>query len=82
MEEIIRIGKAENIKLDDDILQNSLEKIEKFPYETKTSFQRDFETPGKRDERDLFGNTLFKLSKKHKVEIPEIERTYNNLISR
>ena len=80
MEEIIQLGQAENIVFSNNILQVSLEKANSFPYETKTSFQRDFETPGKRDEIELFGNTLFNLSQKHNVTISEIEATYSKLI--
>lgn len=76
MAEIIKLGQAEKIVFPEDILQTSLEKAKEFPYETKTSFQRDYETVGKRDERDLFGNTLLKLSIKHNIAIPEIRNTY------
>lgn len=81
MEEIIRLGQAENIVFPTEILQISLEKAKSFPYETKTSFQRDFEAPEKKDERELFGNALFELSKKHQIKISEIEDTYKKLLS-
>lgn len=81
MEEIIELGKAEGIVFTDEILQVSLDKAKSFPYETKTSFQRDYETPGKKDERELFGDTLFKLGKKHDISISEIEDTYGMLFN-
>ena len=81
MEEIIRVGQAENIVFSEDILQISLEKAKSFPYETKTSFQRDFEVPEKKDERDLFGKALLELGMKHNITIPEIEETYAKLLS-
>lgn len=50
-----------------------------FPYDTKTSFQRDFEIPTKLDERALFGKSLIKLSKKHNICIPNIKMTYERI---
>ncbi|MBQ8730908.1 MAG: 2-dehydropantoate 2-reductase, partial [Lachnospiraceae bacterium] len=72
MKEIVRLGEAENIAFSEDIVQISLEKAKSFPYETKTSFQRDFETPEIIDERDLFGSTLLKIGAKHNVVVSEI----------
>ena len=81
MEEIIQLGQAEGIVFTDEILQISLDKAKSFPYETKTSFQRDYEMLGKKDERELFGDTLFKLGKKHSIAISETEATYKGLLN-
>lgn len=79
MMEIISISKCENIDLPENILDISFNKAYKFPYDTKTSFQRDFEIPTKLDERRLFGESLIKLSKKHNISIPNIKRTYESI---
>lgn len=80
MQEIIQLGKAEKIPFSKDILKISLNKAKTFPYGTKTSFQRDYENPQKRDEREIFGETLFSLSSKHNIKIPAIKYTYAKII--
>lgn len=79
MKEIICLGEAEGISFSEDILQRSIEKANNFPYDTKTSFQRDFETAGKKDERELFGQTLFRIGEKHNISLPNIEAAYEKL---
>lgn len=81
MKEIISLGQAERISFSEDILQRSIEKAKNFPYNAKTSFQRDFETVGKKDERELFGQTLFRLGEKHGIKIQNIEDAYEKLIN-
>lgn len=50
-----------------------------FPYETKTSFHRDFNIKNKKDERDLFGGTLLRMSRKYSTEAKVSEEVYDNL---
>lgn len=79
MKEIISISKCENINLPENILDISFSKAYKFPYNTKTSFQRDFEILTKPDERKLFGESLIKLSEKHNILIPNIKQAYESI---
>lgn len=50
-----------------------------FPTEAKPSFQRDFENPLKKNEKELFVDTLLKISEELGVEVPMIKK-YNNLL--
>ncbi len=61
MNEIVNIALKKNINLPSTIIDDSYEKGRKFPYETKTSFQRDFEIMNKPDERDIFGGIIIRL---------------------
>lgn len=70
MSEIAEIAKKQDISLPADIVQESFKKAKSFPYETKTSFQRDFEQKDKPDERDLFGDTIIRLGEALGVETP------------
>ena len=63
MVEIVSIAERKGIALPDDIIPTSLEKANRFPYETKTSYQRDVETEGKQNEGDLFGETIIRMGK-------------------
>lgn len=70
MSEIAEIAKKQGIRLLADIVEESVKKAKSFPYDTKTSFQRDFEQKDKPDERDLFGDTIIRLGEFFGVETP------------
>jgi len=70
MDEITQLAKKIGVKLPETIIADSYHKGHDFPYETKTSFQRDFESVDKPDERDLFGGTILRLGKEFHVDTP------------
>jgi len=70
MEEIAALAARKDIRLPPDIVDRSMEKGRAFPHGTKTSFQRDFENPGRRDERDLFGDTVIRMGRETGVKTP------------
>ncbi len=76
------ISKAENISLPDNIVDLSYLMAENFPYEAKTSFQRDFELKGKPDERELFGQTIIDLGLKHGIDTTVTKSVYQELYKR
>jgi len=82
MKEVVLIGKAKNIDFEQDIVEKTLQKAQNFPYETKTSFQRDYEKGNTRNEGDIFGGTLIRLAKEHDISIPTITEVYGVLMAR
>lgn len=76
MKEIESLSKAENIMLPDDIVNSSYLMAKNFPYEAKTSFQRDFEVPDRPDERELFGQTILNLGVKHGIKTTITSEVY------
>jgi len=82
MKEVILIGKAKNIDFEPDIVKKTIQKAQKFPYETKTSFQRDYEKGKTRHEGDIFGGTLIRLAKEDNISIPTITEVYGELMAR
>ena len=72
MKEVVLIGKAKNIDFKQDIVEKTIQKAKNFPYESKTSFQRDYEKGNTRNEGDIFGGTLIRLAKEHNISIPTI----------
>lgn len=79
MKEIVTIAERDNIKFDSECINNLLNKAKLFPYETKTSFQRDIENKNKKDERDLFCRTLIRKAEMHKLKIPQISQCCNEI---
>ncbi|HNZ61247.1 MAG TPA: 2-dehydropantoate 2-reductase [Methanofastidiosum sp.] len=74
--EIKLIADKKRVSLDRDVIKNSIEKARSFPYETKTSFQRDVENPKKKNERDLFGGTIIRLGKEYCIDTKYTEKYY------
>jgi 2-dehydropantoate 2-reductase len=70
MKETYRLAIAKGVNLQESIIGESYNKGRNFPYETKTSFQRDFEIMDRPDERDLFGGAIIRMGKKFGIETP------------
>lgn len=79
MEEICSIASARGVILPPSIVEDSLGKGGKFPFEAKTSFQRDFEKTDKPDERDLFGGTILRMGKELGIPVEATEGIYRLL---
>ncbi len=79
MKEIESISRAENIRLPENIVDSQFLMAKNFPYEAKTSFQRDFELKDKPDERELFGQTIIDFGAKHGIDTPIVKNVYQEL---
>ncbi len=73
------IADKEEIKLMENIVNISYDKAKAFPYETKTSFQRDYEKGNKRDERDTFGKTIIDMAEGHNINCELVKNIYEKL---
>jgi 2-dehydropantoate 2-reductase len=81
MEEIQTISEKLNIPLPQNIVEKSLLKAQDFPFEAKTSFQRDVEKKGVVNEGDLFGGTIIRLGDKLNVPVPTTKEVYSRFIN-
>jgi 2-dehydropantoate 2-reductase len=79
MREIVRIAERRQIALPAGIVGDSLEKANNFPYETRTSYQRDIETKGNLNEGDLFGRTILRMGLELKVPTPVTRSLYSKI---
>jgi len=79
MTEIVLLARKKGMELAEDVVDSSLAKAGSFPFETKTSFQRDVETKGSRNEADLFGGTIIRSGKTLGVETPITRSVYAKL---
>lgn len=73
MLECARLARQSGVNLPEDIVEASLAKARGFPHAARTSFQRDYENPGKRDERDLFSGAMIRMAERLGTEVPEIK---------
>jgi 2-dehydropantoate 2-reductase len=79
MNEVVEIALKKHVPLPATIIEDTFTKAKSFPYETKTSFQRDYETADKADERDIFGGTIIRLGKQLGTRTAFTEKIYNSI---
>lgn len=82
MHEIFEIARAKGIELPTDIIEKSINRANDFPYDTRTSYQRDVESRGKINEGDLYGGTIVKEGKSLGVPTPVTSSIYSEIQSR
>jgi len=79
IKEIVLVATKIGIPLPQDIVGTAINKATSFPFETKTSFQRDFEVREKADERELFAGTILKRAKSLGIVTPKTEELFEKL---
>lgn len=80
MQEIAFVADALKIELPPDIIETSFSKANQFPFETKTSFQRDVEAKGRQSEWDLFGGTVIRYAEKFNIPANNTKETLDKLL--
>lgn len=79
MNVIYEISKKKGIKLSSDCMEIAYKKALDFPYDTKTSFQRDYEKKRNKDERESFGGIIIQLAKEYNIDATIVGEVYNRL---
>ena len=82
MQEIYCIAKGKGIDLPPGIIEESINKANNFPYDTKTSYQRDVETKVNINEGDLYGGTIIKEGKALGIPTPVTTSIYTEIQNR
>jgi 2-dehydropantoate 2-reductase len=77
MEEIAALAERKDVDLPADVVIETYQHGRDFSYESKTSFQRDFEKANKPDERDLFADTILRLGSQLGIETPVTGELWN-----
>jgi len=74
MKEIIQLGRKQGIDLKMDLIDKTIAFIGLYPYDARSSFQRDLEQERGRDEGDIFGVTLIRMGRELNIPTPMTER--------
>jgi 2-dehydropantoate 2-reductase len=82
MTEIYSIAQAKSIALPADIVATSVAKAHNFPYEARTSYQRDFESARRFNEGDLYGGAILREGRATGVPTPLTASVYKQICSR
>jgi 2-dehydropantoate 2-reductase len=80
MHEIVSLAEAQAIFLPHNVIALSLRKATQFPYDTKTSFHRDIESKGHRNEMDIFGKAILELGQKYSCSTAKTEEYVTRLL--
>ena len=75
MSEIYALSERKKIGLAIDTIDVAMNKANKFPFEAKTSYQRDIEK-GSLNEGNLFGDTIIQMGKDVNIPTPITEQIY------
>lgn len=81
IEEVARIARARGVKVAEDIVDVTLNKVNAFPYETKSSMQVDCEK-GKKTEIEAFTGYIVRSGEELKVDVPLHQMVYDKLKGR
>lgn len=79
MTEVYLVAVEKGVSLQSSIIDEAFSKGSKFPFELKTSFQRDYEKKDKPDERDLFGGTIIRMGEQVGVETETTKLLYAHI---
>ena len=79
MGEIVAIAEKKGISLPAGIVETSIGKANNFPFETKTSYQRDVEAKGRLNEGDLFGGTIIRMGQENGVPTTVTKSIYGQI---
>jgi 2-dehydropantoate 2-reductase len=77
MREIKAIAAKTGVTLPEDILETTMDKARAFPFDTKTSLQRDVENSQKKNELALFGGSIIRMGKETGTKTPVTERVFS-----
>jgi len=76
IQELIALAQARGIRLKEDVADSVITKARAFPYETRSSYQRDIES-GRRNEGDIFAGTILRFGRDSGVPTPVTGELYS-----
>ena len=80
IQEIVSIAEKKSIKLLEFIVEMSMKKASNFPFNARTSYQRDVENWPKQNEGDLYGATIIREGRAYGVQTPFTEMIYSHIL--
>lgn len=77
--EVTQIAEAKAIKISEDIVEKTLNKLKAFPFEATTSLHRDFKNKTNNNELELFTGYVVATASQLNIEVPTYKKLYNAL---
>ena len=82
MMEVATLAKAKGISLPPNVVEESLDKANRVPRDTKSSYQRDVESGKMSNEGDLYGGAIIRMGEAMGVATPVTESIYSEITAR
>lgn len=82
MAEIISLAQKQGINLQMDLIEKIFDLTKRFPYDARSSFQRDLEQGRSKNEGDIFGGTVIRMGKELGIPTPVTEHVVERIKSR
>lgn len=79
MKEVIQLGQKQGIDLNMDLIDKTIAFTSLFPYDARSSFQRDLEQGKDRNEEDIFGATIIRMGRELNLPVPVTERVIKQI---
>jgi len=79
MAEVCALAQAKGISLPTNVIEESIDKANKVPRETKSSYQRDVESGKRSNEGDLYGGTIIRMGEALGVSTPVTRSIYSEI---
>lgn len=79
MKEIIQLGRKQGIDLKMDLIDKIIDFTNRFPYDARSSYQRDLEQGRGKAEGDIFGATIIRMGRKLNCPVPVTERVVRQI---
>jgi len=82
MVEVSNLAKGKGISLPSNVVEESLNKANKVPRETKSSYQRDVESGKRANEGDIYGGAIIRMGEELGVATPVTAAVYSEIQKR
>ena len=82
MQEIIQLGQKQGIAIQMDLIDQTIAFIGLYPYDARSSFQRDLEQERGQNEGDIFGATIIRMGRELNLPTPITERMVRQIKKR
>jgi len=79
MVEVCALAKVKGISLPANVIDMSIDKANRVPHETKSSYQRDVESGRRSNEGDLYGGTIIRMGEALGVPTPVTKSIYSEI---
>jgi 2-dehydropantoate 2-reductase len=79
MAEVAALAQAKGISLPTNVIEESLDKANRVPRETKSSYQRDVESGKRSNEGDLYGGAIIRMGEALGVPTPVTASVYSEI---
>lgn len=81
MDELLEVAHAENIPLQRDLIESTLQIMKTVPFDSTSSMHSDFQA-GRKTELEILTHIVIQLAEKHNINVPVYKKMYDELLKK